>query len=146
MLPRRSRNALSDGNRAVPRRAVRPLAANAHSHTGNVIAVVAFATTLPLALGAFVGGPIVDRIGIRRASVVADVGSGAATALMPLLHAQEPIPPEVVPLSMLLYGFVLDSAGLHAALVLFAGGNVLLAACAVGNRPARQLASAGGAA
>ena len=52
----------------------------------------------------------------------------------------------VVPLSMLLYGFVLDSAGLQAGLLLFAGGNVLLAAYAVGNRPARRLAPAGGAA
>ena len=82
------------------------VAANAVSHMGNVVAVialpwfvltttgsaaragvVAFATTLPLALGAVVGGPIVDRIGTRRASFVADVGSAAAIALIPLLHA-----------------------------------------------------------
>lgn len=71
------------------------VAANAVSHLGNVFAVVAFATTLPLALGAVVGGPIVDRIGTRRASVVTDVGSAAAIALIPLLHAQELIPPDL---------------------------------------------------
>ena len=44
-----------------------------------------------------------------------------------------------VPLSMLLYGFLLDAAGLRAGLVLFAAGNVLLAAYAVANGPARRL-------
>src|SRR5215207_8824150 len=81
------------------------VAANAVSQLGNVIAVVAvpwfvlattgsaartgiaaFATTLPLALGAIVGGPIVDRLGVRRASILADVGAGAAIAGIPLLH------------------------------------------------------------
>jgi MFS family permease len=45
----------------------------------------------------------------------------------------------VVPLSMLLYGFLIETAGLAAGLSMFAGGNVLLAAYAIGNRPARQL-------
>jgi MFS family permease len=82
------------------------VAANAVSNLGNVVAVVAlpwfvlvttgsaaragltaFATTLPLALGAILGGPIVDRVGARRASVVADLGSGTAIACIPLLHA-----------------------------------------------------------
>ena len=81
------------------------VAANAVSQMGNVVAVVAlpwfvltttgsaaraglvaFATTVPLALGAVVGGPVVDRLGTRRASVVADVGAGAAIAAIPLLH------------------------------------------------------------
>ena len=79
--------------------------ANAISELGNVAAVVAlpwfvlvttgsaartgltaFATTLPLALGAIAGGPVVDRIGLRRASVVADLGAGTAIAAIPVLH------------------------------------------------------------
>ena len=82
------------------------VAANAISQLGNVIAVVAlpwfvlvttdspsragitaFALTFPMAVGAIVGGPLVDRIGVRRASVAADVGAGAAIAAIPLLHA-----------------------------------------------------------
>jgi MFS family permease len=48
--------------------------------------IAAFATTVPLAIGSIVGGPIVDRIGARRASVLADLGAGAAIAGIPLLH------------------------------------------------------------
>ena len=82
------------------------VAANAVSHMGNVVAIVAlpwfvltttgsaaragivaFATTLPLALGAIVGGPVVDRLGTRRSSILADLGSAATIAGIPLLHA-----------------------------------------------------------
>lgn len=82
------------------------VAANTVSQLGNVVAVVAlpwfvlvttdsparagvvaFAATLPLAAGAIVGAPVVDRIGVRRASVLADLGAGAAIAFIPLLHA-----------------------------------------------------------
>jgi MFS family permease len=82
------------------------LAANAVSLLGNVVAAVAipwfvlvttgsaartglaaFFTTVPLALGALFGGPIADRIGPRRASVVGDLLSAAAIAAIPLLSA-----------------------------------------------------------
>lgn len=82
------------------------VAANTASQLGNVVAVVAlpwfvlattdsparagivaFAATLPLAFGAVVGAPVVDRIGVRRASVLADLGAAAAIAGIPLLHA-----------------------------------------------------------
>jgi MFS family permease len=81
------------------------VAANAVSQFGNVVAVVAlpwfvlvttgsaartgltaFATTLPLAVGALAGGSVVDRLGLRRSSVGADVGAAAAIAGIPLLH------------------------------------------------------------
>ena len=45
----------------------------------------------------------------------------------------------VVPLSMLLYGFLIDAAGLRAGLVFFAVGNLLLGAYAVVSRHARRL-------
>ncbi|HEX2051300.1 MAG TPA: MFS transporter [Actinomycetota bacterium] len=82
------------------------LAANAVSLLGNVMAtiaipwfvlettgsaartgVAAFAAALPMAIGAFAGGPVTDRVGAARASVVADVASGASIAAIPLLHA-----------------------------------------------------------
>jgi MFS family permease len=82
------------------------VAANAVSQLGNVVAVVAlpwfvlvttgsplrmgltaFAGTLPIAIGAIVGGPLVDRIGARPASIAADLGAGAGIAGIPLLHA-----------------------------------------------------------
>jgi predicted MFS family arabinose efflux permease len=44
-----------------------------------------------------------------------------------------------IPLSMLLYGFLMDVAGLRAGLLFFAVGNALLGAYAVANRPARRL-------
>jgi MFS family permease len=81
------------------------LAANAVSQLGNVVAVVAlpwfvlettgsaartgitaFATTVPLALGATLAGPFVDRVGARRVSVLGDLTAGAAIAGIPLLH------------------------------------------------------------
>jgi MFS family permease len=82
------------------------LAANAVSLVGNVVALVAIpwlvleqtgsaALTgvaaslagLPLALGAFLGGAIVDRIGARTASTLADLASAAAVTAIPLLDA-----------------------------------------------------------
>ena len=49
----------------------------------------------------------------------------------------------VVPLLMLLYGFLFDAAGLRPALLLFAASNVLLGGYAIGNRSARLLYPAG---
>ncbi|HEU0163408.1 MAG TPA: MFS transporter, partial [Thermomicrobiales bacterium] len=43
--------------------------------------------TIPLVVVGIFGGAIVDRIGYRTASVIADVLSGLSVALIPLLHA-----------------------------------------------------------
>lgn len=82
------------------------IGANAVSLLGNVVASIAipwfalvitgsaaktglaaFAATAPLVAGAFFGGPVADRIGARRASVLADWASALAVAGIPLLHA-----------------------------------------------------------
>jgi MFS family permease len=95
---------LNDRSKRLPIFAL--VAANAVSQLGNVVAVVAlpwfvlvttgsplrmgltaFAGTLPIAIGAVVGGPLVDRIGARPASIAADLGAGAGIAGIPLLHA-----------------------------------------------------------
>jgi hypothetical protein len=94
------------------------VAANAVSHLGNVVAVVA----LPW--------------------FVLSTPDLRARAFAILLAAEM----MVVPVSMLLYGFLLEAGGLRAGLLLFAGGNALLAAYAVANQPARRLEPARGAA
>lgn len=56
--------------------------------TGSVTktGVAAFFSLLPTVLAGFFGGPIVDRLGYKRTSIVADLMSGASVALIPLLH------------------------------------------------------------
>lgn len=48
--------------------------------------IAAFFTALPALLAAFFGGPLVDRWGYKRTSVVADLASGLTIALVPLLY------------------------------------------------------------
>jgi MFS family permease len=48
--------------------------------------IAAFFGLFPLILAALFGGTVVDRLGHKRASVVADVASGVTVALIPLLH------------------------------------------------------------
>src|SRR5207253_1204203 len=45
-----------------------------------------FFSLLPLLIGGVFGGLIVDRLGFRRASILADLGSGLMVALVPLLY------------------------------------------------------------
>ena len=81
------------------------LAANAVSETGNVLAFVAIpwfvlqttgsavrtgltgaAFLLAAVLAGIFGGPVVDRMGFKRASIVADLAGAVTVALVPLLH------------------------------------------------------------
>ena len=48
--------------------------------------LVAFFTLVPAVLAAFFGGALVDRLGLKRSSVLADVASGLAVAAIPLLY------------------------------------------------------------
>ena len=41
---------------------------------------------LPVVISGFLGGVIVDRLGFRRTSVIADLASSAAVAAIPALH------------------------------------------------------------
>lgn len=81
------------------------LTANAISLTGNVFSNIAipwfvlqttgsatqtgitgFFTILPVVLAGFLGGTLIDRLGYKRTSIIADIASGFATLLIPLLH------------------------------------------------------------
>lgn len=48
--------------------------------------LVGFFTALPAVLAAFFGGTIVDRLGHKRMSILADIASGLTVATIPLLH------------------------------------------------------------
>ncbi|MFB7517969.1 MFS transporter [Streptomyces sp. NPDC056144] len=48
--------------------------------------LVAFCTALPVLLSAIAGGPVIDRLGRRRVSIVSDLVCGLALAAIPLLH------------------------------------------------------------
>ena len=79
--------------------------ANAISLVGNVLSAVAipwfvlqttgsatqtgitgFFNVLPVVLAGFFGGTLVDRLGYKRTSILADLASGVTTALIPLLY------------------------------------------------------------
>jgi len=123
----------------VPRRA--PLyalyAADAISLSGNAVAQLAipwyvlvttgsaaltglsvFFTFLPIVLSAFFGGVIVDRLGFRATSVVADLASSAAVAAIPLLYSTVGL--ELWQLMALVFiGALLDAPGATARAALF---------------------------
>ncbi len=70
----------------------------------------AFFGLLPLVLASFFGGAVVDRLGHRRASVVADAASAAAVASIPLLHALDLLPFPLL-LALVFLGALLDAPG-----------------------------------
>lgn len=72
--------------------------------------LVVFAETLPLALGGFFGGALVDRLGHRRASVASDLASGTTLALVPLLHGFGLLPFWLL-LALVFLGALLDAPG-----------------------------------
>lgn len=108
------------------------LGANAISMTGNVAALVAipwfvlattgsasktgvtaFAGLGPAVLSGIFGGALVDRLGYRRTSVVADLASAAAVAAIPLLHATIGIAFWQL-LALVFLGALLDAPGVTA--------------------------------
>ena len=79
--------------------------ANAISLVGNVFSAIAipwfvlqttgsalqtgitgFFTIMPVVLAGFLGGTLIDRLGYKRTSIIADLASGVTTALIPLLY------------------------------------------------------------
>ena len=107
-------------------------AADAISLAGNAVAMLAipwfvltttgsatltglavFFNFLPVVLSAFLGGVVVDRLGFRIASIVADLASSAAVAAIPLLYATVGL--ELWELMALVFlGALLDAPGATA--------------------------------
>jgi predicted MFS family arabinose efflux permease len=50
------------------------------------VGITAFFTTIPAVIAGLFGGVVVDRLGYKRTSIVADLASGIAFALIPLLY------------------------------------------------------------
>ena len=71
------------------------------------------AAVLPAVLAAVLGGAVVDRLGPKRASVAADLLSGAAVALIPLLHRAAGLPFAAL-LALVFLGALLDAPGATA--------------------------------
>jgi MFS family permease len=77
-----------------------------------------FFNFLPAVLAAFFGGVVVDRLGFRTTSVVADLASAGAVAAIPLLHTTVGI--ELWQLMALVFlGALLDAPGATARVALF---------------------------
>jgi MFS family permease len=57
------------------------------THSASQTGLTAAVTALPAVLATFFGGVIVDRMGYKRTSIVADVASGLAIGLIPFLYA-----------------------------------------------------------
>ena len=86
--------------------------------SATLTALVVFFNFLPIVLAAFFGGVVVDRLGFRATSVVADLASSAAVAAIPLLATTVGI--EIWQLMMLVFvGALLDAPGATARAALF---------------------------
>ena len=73
-------------------------------------ALAVFFNFLPIVIATFFGGVVVDRLGFRTSSVVADLASAAAVAAIPLLHSTVGI--ELWQLMALVFlGALLDAPG-----------------------------------
>jgi MFS family permease len=114
----------------------RPLAAlylaNGVSLTGNVMALtaipwfvlqttgsaaktgaVAFFSFLPVVIASFLGGALVDRLGSKRMSILADVMSCVTVAMIPLLHTTGHLTFPIL-LTLVFLGALLDTPGMSA--------------------------------
>jgi MFS family permease len=77
-----------------------------------------FFNILPVVLAGFFGGVVVDRLGFRTTSVVADLASAGAVAAIPLLHSTVGI--ELWQLMTLVFvGALLDAPGATARIAVF---------------------------
>jgi len=75
--------------------------------------MIGFAAFLPNCLAGLFGGPLVDRIGFRRMSLIADIVSGCAMAAIPLLYHTVGLAFWQL-LALVLLGALLDVPGLTA--------------------------------
>lgn len=79
--------------------------------------LVGVAAVLPAVLAAFLGGAVVDRLGPKRTSILADLLSGVTIALIPLLYRSVGLPFAIL-LLLVFLGALLDTPGVTARLAL----------------------------
>jgi MFS family permease len=81
--------------------------------SASLTALAVFFNFLPIVLAGFLGGVVVDRLGFRTTSIVADLASSGAVAAIPLLHSTVGI--ELWQLMALVFvGALLDAPGATA--------------------------------
>jgi MFS family permease len=78
-----------------------------------ITGIVAFFTALAAVVASFFGGTLVDRIGFRRMSVIADIASAAAVAAIPVIHLTVGIVPWQL-MVLVFLGALLDAPGTAA--------------------------------
>jgi MFS family permease len=81
--------------------------------SATLTALAVFFNFLPIVLAAFFGGVVVDRLGFRTTSIVADLASSAAVAAIPLLHSTVGIELWQL-LTLVFFGALLDAPGATA--------------------------------
>jgi predicted MFS family arabinose efflux permease len=77
------------------------------------VGITGFFTTLPAVIAGLFGGVIIDRLGYKRTSVIADISSGIAVALVPLLHTSGTFAFWQL-LALMFFGHLLDAPGATA--------------------------------
>lgn len=83
-----------------------------------MMGITAAVGVVPLIIAGFFGGALVDRVGYKRMSVISDIASSIAVALIPLLHLTRGL--EFWQLLVLVFlGAILDSPGSTARVSLF---------------------------
>lgn len=87
-----------------------PLLALHIAGTPWAVAAAGVAATAPLIIGGVVGGVLVDRLGFRRASVIADAASGTTLLAIPLLTVADALPLPVL-LALVFVSNLLDAPG-----------------------------------
>lgn len=87
-----------------------PLYVLAQTGSAAATGITGFFATLPIVLGGVFGGVLVDRVGYRRASVVADLVSGVTIALVPALDSTVGLPFPVL-LGLVFLSGLLDTPG-----------------------------------
>jgi MFS family permease len=81
--------------------------------SATLTALAVFFNFLPIVLSGFLGGVVVDRLGFRATSIVADIASSVAVAAIPLLHSTVGL--ELWALMALVFiGALLDAPGATA--------------------------------
>lgn len=85
--------------------------------TGTEVGIAAFFSTVPVVVGGALGGVVVDRVGPRRAAIVADIISGATVLSIPVLALTVGLPFWAL-LLLVFAGGLLDTPGQTARRVM----------------------------